>query len=197
MALRQRQRLLVEDGAERLGPAGRPDRLEHEAAVALAAGAVHDHAGDAQRGIEGLEAAHHRGGAPRLGPGVEDQHDGRAEPLRDLRRRPLVTRGLEAVEAAHDALDDDDVGARRVSRDALEDALAAAHPAVEVVRRAPAGARVEARVDEVGADLERLDREAAAAERLEQPERDRRLPDPGRHPRDDERAHGHPCRSGD
>src|SRR5213078_2830978 len=191
VSLWERQRLVAGDRAERRRAARGGDRVQHHAAVALASHAVDDDAGQAQFGIEALEAPNHRRGAPGRRPRVHHQHHGCVEPLRDLRRRALLARAVDAVEAPHHAFDHGEVGAARVTRDAREDGLAPAHPAVEVVRGVPGGERVEARIDEVRSHLERLDPEATPSERLEQPERDRGLADAGGHPRDHQHARGH------
>src|SRR4030095_386664 len=77
------------------------------------------------------------------------------------------------------------VGARRSMRDGLLHVALAAHPAIEVVRGAPGDELVKAGIDEVGADLEGLDRQAPPTKRLEQPERDGGLADSARRARDD------------
>src|SRR5439155_26989475 len=194
--LRERQRRVAGDGAEWRRAARVGDRVEHRAAVGLAAHAVGADAGEIQRWVQALEAANHGRGAAGRRPGVHDQQDGRAQPLRDLRRRARVAPAVDAVEAPHHALDHREVGATRVARDTGQHRLTSAHPAVEVVRRAPRGERVEARIDEVGPRLERLDPEAAPSQRFEEPERDRGLAHPGHHPRDHERTRGHHRRSG-
>ena len=181
-------RVVARDGADRHRTARRADRVPDPACVRGAAHAVGDHRGDAQGRIEALEAQHGRRRAARLRARVHDQHHGGAEPLRDLRRRARVARTVEPVEAAHDALDDRDVDVGRVPGDRREHGVAAAHPPVEVVRRAPRRHRVQAGIDEIGTDLEWLHGESAAAQRAEQAERDRRLSDAARDTRDDEDA---------
>ena len=195
VSLRDRQRLVAGDGAERRRAARVGDRVEHRAAVGLAAHAVDDDAGEIERRVEILEAANHRRGAAGGCPGVHDQHNGRAQPLRDFRGRALLAPAVDAVEAPHHALDHREVRVLGLASDAGQDRLTPAHPAVEVVRRAPRGERVEARIDEVWPHLERLDPEAAPSQRFEEPERDRGLAHPGRHPRDHEHSsHVRPCR---
>ena len=189
IALRHRPaRVLASDAAQGDGAARRADRLHHRACVCLATNAVEDGGGDIQGRIEAFEAQHRRRGAARLGGGVDDEDDRCAEPLGDLRGRSGVAAGVGAIEAAHDTLDDRDVGVRRVTRDGGHDGLATAHPTVEVVRGPAAGHRVQTRVDEVGPDLERLHDEPAAPERSQQPKRDRRLADAARGTGDDEDA---------
>jgi len=163
------------------------------ASVIQAAHAVGDDADDAQRRIEALEAEGNRAGTAGQRAGVEDQHDRRRQPLGELRRRAVLRRGVDAVEAAHHALDEGDVGPRRNPRDDVEHALAAAHPAVEIVGRPAGHDGVQAGVDEVRPDLEGLHGEAAAPQRRQQTERDRRLADAAGHARHDEDArHGRP-----
>ena len=170
------------------GATRRTDRLAHPARVRVAANAVDDHRGDVQRGIEALEAEHGGRGAARLGGRVHDEDDRRPQPPGDLRRRAGVAAAVDAVEAAHHPLDDRDVGLRGAPRDGGQHGLAAAHPAVEVVGRAPRRDLVQPGIDEVGTDLERLHAEAAPAQRAQQSERDRRLADAARRARDHENA---------
>jgi hypothetical protein len=151
------------DGADWNGPACRSDGLTHHARVRLAADAIDDDRRHGQRRIETLEAEHRGGRAARLRVSVDDQDDGRAQPLRDLGRRAVLARTVDAVEAAHHTFDDRDVGIGRAARDGVQHRMATAHPAVEVVRGPAARDFVQPRVDEVGAHLERLHDEAAPA----------------------------------
>jgi hypothetical protein len=83
-----------------------------------------------------------------------------------------------AVEQAHHALDDGDVGRARVQRAAQEqrgDPLLADQPGVEVAARPPGRQTVVAGVDVVGADLVRGDGEPAGGERGDEPGGDRGL----------------------
>ena len=139
--------------------------------MGVAADAVGDHGADPQLRIETLEAQHDGRGTPRLARRVDHEHHGRIEPLRDLGRRAVLARAVDAVEAAHHALDHDEVGVDAVAGDGCAHRIATAHPPVEIVGRTPRDQRMEAGIDEVGADLERLDREPAPPEGLEQTER--------------------------
>jgi hypothetical protein len=190
MALGQRHAVVAGDGADDDGATAGADRRAQPVAVPRPTDAVEDDARDAEPGIERLEAVHHGGRAPRLPAGVEHQHDGRLEPPRELAGGAGVTRRVRAVEASHHALDDREVGVGGVTGDRGDRVGAAAHPAVEGVRRPSGDDLVEARIDEVGTDLEGLDDEAAAAVGLEQAERDRRLADTAARTRDDEHAAG-------
>jgi hypothetical protein len=185
VTLRQDERGIVADGAERLGPARTADGLGDEARVRGAAHPVGDDAGHAQIAIERLEAEHDRARAAGQGRGVEHEQHRRVEPPGDLGRGAIRADTVHAVEAAHHALDHDDVGVPRSLRDRVEHALAPAHPAVEVVRRPAGHSRVQTGIDEVGPDLEGLHGEPTAAQRLEQPEGDRGLAHPAGHTRHD------------
>ena len=77
------------------------------------------------------------------------------------------------------------------ARDHVQHALAPAHPAVQVVRGAAGDDRVQAGIDEVGADLEGLHGEPATPQRFEQPQRDRRLAHAARDTGQDDRAGAH------
>src|SRR5439155_559829 len=123
------------------------------------------------------------------------QYDGSAQPLRDLRRRALLARAVDPVEAPHHALGHGQVRVLGLASDARLHRPVSAHPAVEVVRRAPSCERVEARIDEVGPHLERLHPEAARSQRFEQAERDRCLAHAARHPCDDDHTRCHRRRS--
>ena len=195
MPFGQRERVPGRQVPERDGAAPRGHRVAKPAPVDVTGHPVEDHPGQLEVRIEPLEAQHHRARAPCHRPGVDDQDHRRAEPLRDLRGRARVALGApapSAIEAAHHALDEREVGARRLARHRRPHLLSRAHPAIEAVRRAAGHERVEAGIDEVRADLERLHREPASAQRLEQAEGDRGLPDAAPDPRDDERGDHRP-----
>ena len=187
MPLGEGQRLPVWQVSERDRPAARRHRLAEPSPVRVPGHPVEDHPREVELRIEGFEAQHHRARAPRHRPGVGDQDHRRAEPLRDLGRRALVALGPPPVEAAHHTLDEREIGVRRVLRHGGAHVIARAHPAVQAVGRTPRHEGVEAGIDEVGADLEGLHLETAAAQRLEQAEGDRGLAHAAPHPRDDER----------
>src|SRR5262249_36056764 len=98
-----------------------------------------------------------------------------AQPFGDLSRRAGVAGRVDAVEAAHHALDDRNVGVAGPPRDGVEHRVASAHPAVEVVRRPAACDRVQPRIDEIGTDLERL-HDATAPRAARGPGRGARAP---------------------
>ena len=188
VALGQREVVAARQEAHRHRAAGPLERVGEPLRVPVTADPVEDHGREAERGIEPLEAEDDRPRAPRQRPGVHHEHHRRAQPFRDLRGRAVLALSVEAVEAAHHALHQRQIGAGRLAGDRLADVVARAHPAVEVVRGPAAHDRVEARIDEVGADFERLRHQAAPTERLEEAERDRRLADPARDARDHEEA---------
>ena len=111
MPLGQRERLLAAQGAQHAGPARGLHRVGQPLRVQVAADPVEDHARHVQVGVEALEAQHGGRGAPRLRARVHDQHDRRAQPLGYLRGGTVLARAVDAVEAAHDALDQAEVGA--------------------------------------------------------------------------------------
>ncbi len=188
VALGQPELVTARQEAHRHRAAGPLECVGEPSRMPLTADPVEDHGREAERGVEPLEAEDDRPRAPRQRPGVHHEHHRRAQPFRDLRGRAVLALSIEAVETAHDALDQRQVGAGRMAGDRLADVVRRAHPAVEAVRGPAAHDRVEAGIDEVGADLERLRHQTASTERLEQAERDRRLADPARHARDHEEA---------
>ncbi len=155
---------------------GAGDPIEHDAGdldVVAMPGEALD-----QRGRRGAHAAH-----------VDDQHDRQIEQARQIRGRALAVAG--AIEQAHDPFAEHQLAA--VCDPVAEgcEGLDAHRPAVEI-DRGPAGrAGMEGRVDVVGADLERADREASAPEGAQQGQRDRRLAAPGRRRGDDDPGRAH------
>ena len=186
VALGEDERALVGQGAQHAALAGLGDGVAKPLPVDRATRAIEDDAGQLHVGIEALEAQQHRGGAPGHGARVQHQHDGRAQPLGDLGGGTRLARALEPVEAAHDPLDHREVGIGRVPSHRRHGVVVPAHPAIEVVRGAPGGEGVEARVDEVGTHLEPLHGQSPTAQRLQDSERDGGLSHPARHPGDDE-----------
>ena len=83
--------------------------------------------------------------------------------------------GGDAVEQAHGALDDEEVGMRGVPGHQRIDQRRRHGPAVEIEARPPGRRGMKARVDIVGADLGRLHHDAAPAERRQQRQRQRGL----------------------
>ena len=175
------------------GFGGGPRERRAEALLVRAAlRLVEDDAGDGELLVEGEGALEHRrGGSRRVRGAVEDEQDGRAEGLGDVRGAAALV-PVGAVEQRLPALDDGDVGGVRDARDARQVVLAREHPTVEGVRRAARRRLVQERVEGVGAHLERLHAEAALAKRRHQPDRDRRLPGPGLRPGDDDDLHRAP-----
>ncbi len=95
------------------GDAERVEGLAEHPLVDGGADAVQDDAGDAQFRVEGRVAVDHRGHRAGHRPRVHDEHDWRAEELGDVGGRGELPAAALAVEEAHDALDDRDVGAAR------------------------------------------------------------------------------------
>ena len=142
----------------------------------LAADAVQHHPADPHVTLVGGEAAHHGRRRLRLPGDVDDQQHRQAEPRGEVGRRagPERRRG-DAVEQAHGALDDEEVGMRGVLGHQRIDQRRRHGPAVEIEARPPGGRGMKARVDIVGPDLGRLHHDAAPAERRQQRQRQRGL----------------------
>ncbi len=82
--------------------AERLDRVDHEAAMPLAADTVDDHAGDLEAPVVSRAALDDRGGRLGLARDVDDEEDRHAERGRDVRRRAAApARRGHAVEQPH------------------------------------------------------------------------------------------------
>ena len=169
-------------------------RVAEQALMVRRTDLVEDHAADAGPLIPRRETVQ-QGGGRRADPGrVDHQHDGRAEQPRDVRGRREVPAAGRAVEQAHHALDDRDVGRGRGAGPVGEhrhDLVLADQPRVEVAARASGRQRVVAGVDVVRADLVWRDGQAALAQRAEQPGGDRCLAVTAARGRDDDTRHGY------
>mmetsp|Transcript_8788 Transcript_8788/g.39994 ORF Transcript_8788/g.39994 Transcript_8788/m.39994 type:complete len:502 (+) Transcript_8788:4644-6149(+) len=159
----------AEDGR---ADAGVLDGVADELLVRGVLGLVQDDARDREFVVEGEVAFEERSGGSRGEPvAVEDEDDGRAEPLGELSGAALLIAEGSVVEPVA-ALDDGDV---RVPREPLRDGqvvLLREHPPVEVVAGLAGGGLVQERVQEVGSHLEALDAQAALAEGRHQADRD-------------------------
>jgi hypothetical protein len=102
-------------------------------------------------GAEVGESAGERGDGLALAGDVEDEDDGQAQGGGEIGGR--AGRAVGAVEQAHDAFDQQEVGGG-IAEDA-GDGAGAHGPGVEIRASAGAGDLVEARVDVVGADFSR------------------------------------------
>jgi hypothetical protein len=98
------------------------------------------------------EPADERRDGPAHRSGVHDEHDRRIDELGHVGRAALHVRA-DAVEKAHDALDDEELRPLARHRGGLARALVAAEPRVEVARGPTGREAVVARIDEVGSDL--------------------------------------------
>ncbi len=127
----------------------------HDFGVAVAGDAVGDDAGQGDVGPIGGKAMDQCGQGLGLVAGIDDENHRQAESRRQIGRR---TRGaMGAIEEAHDALDDDEVG---IAAGRLEEGGTArlAHgPGIEIGAGPARGMGMKARVDVVGADLGRGD----------------------------------------
>ena len=128
MALGQRERSIARDGAENWNvEAG--DRVRHEPHMPLAADAVQHHPADPHVTLVGREAAHDSRRRLRLPGDIDDQQHRQAEPRGEIGRRPgPERRGGDAVEQAHGAFDDEEVGMRGIFGDQRIDQRQAAWP---------------------------------------------------------------------
>ena len=123
---------------------------------------------------EALKAANHRCDATSHAAGIHHQNHGRTEAL--CQGRVTVTAiPADAVEKPLGPFDDADVGPGRVAYEGRRDLVAVHGVKVQVVAVAP-GSRAEPQgIDEVGALLEGLHRQAAGPQRRAQPDTDNSL----------------------
>ena len=170
--------LVLADGAEHGHVRVVRKRRAQLALVACAAHLIEYHATDANVVVgalaEALEAANHRCDAAGHAPGIDDQNHRRAEALRQ-RRVAVAAIQADAVEKPLGPFDDADVGPGRVAYEGRRDLVAVHGVKVQVVAVA-SGSRTEPQgIDEVGALLEGLHREAAGTQRRAQSDADNGL----------------------
>ena len=123
---------------------------------------------------EALKAADHRCDAAGHAACIDHQNHRRAEALRQG-RVAVTAIEADAVEKSLGPFDDADVGPGRVAYEGRRDLVAVHGVKVQVVAVAP-GSRTEPQgIDEVGAFLEGLHREAAGTQRRAQPDADNGL----------------------
>jgi hypothetical protein len=140
-------------------------RLAQQIEMPRAADAVAQHAGDSQLAIEVGKAVYECGDAARHAAGVAHEHDGSTQPLGDLRAGARFARWGGAVEEAHHAFDQCDIGTGRGALEAREHRIATHHPAIEVVTRLAGRERVVRRIEVVGSALEHGHAQATFAQR--------------------------------
>ena len=146
VALRQRRLRIAQ---QRAVPAhARRQRGAQHRHMRRAPGPVGQHAGERQAGPIARQAVGHRAEGLGHGPGVDDRHDRNAEERRDIRARRA------AVEQAHDALDDDEIGFVRRGGQAPARIGLTAHAQVEVVHRRAARDRMDLRIEKIRPALE-------------------------------------------
>ena len=131
--------------------------------MAVAADAVGNESREVQIGVESPKAKRDRAGASSHLGRINDQDHGRIQKLRRGGRASRVVVIGEPVVETHHPLDDGDVDFTRRASKRGQQAIRRDHPGVEVAARTSGGQRVVGRVDIVGADLERLDRQPAGA----------------------------------
>ncbi|MNT01355.1 hypothetical protein D3C72_1358170 [compost metagenome] len=121
--------------------------LQH-VGMALAGHAVGQHAGPGQARAEVLQAVGQRAEGAGHGLGVDHGQHGQAQALGQLGRAG------RAVEQAHHAFDDHQVGLARGGMQARAAVGLAGHPQVERMHRRAGGQREPVRIEEVGPALE-------------------------------------------
>ena len=126
---------------------------------------IDDDPGQGNVGVEDLVAARDRGRAAGHGPRVDDEHHGGTEQLSHLRAASRVVVVGEAVEQAHDALDDGDVRVASRASKKCGHTLPRDHPCIQGARRTPRGEGVIRGIDVVGPHFERLNGQAATPQR--------------------------------
>ena len=175
MALGQRDLVVSGQRADDRDP-HRLDRLDDEPAMALAADAIDDDAGDAEPRVIGRAALDDRRRRLRLPGDVEDEQDRKPKRRRDVGRgaaAPAFRRN--AVEQPHRGFAEREVAFGRRLRGDRGQKLGRHGPGVEIDALAPRRRGVEGRIDVIGAGLEADHIDAAALERAQEAECRRRL----------------------
>ena len=172
------------------------DRIGDQAAMALAADAIEDHARDGDVGIVRGESAHHSRGGLRLRAHVKHQKHRHGKTRGEIGGRASApARSRHPVEQPHDAFDHQELAIAHAFGDQRVDEGRRHRPSVEVESLCSGGGGVKRGVDIVGTGFRRLDRDALALERREQAERDGRLAGAGIRRCDDEPARRHDAAS--
>ena len=183
--LRNPHRLDMGECAEHRHPCQRPDGVLDDAAPVVVGHVVEDHADDAVRVVELLDAE--RGGGSRFagGPSVDDQHDRGGDDLCDLEGAAgeagvgvggRVGGHAVAVEQAHRTFNDDPIGTEGPMGEGPADAVGAKQPGVEVAARPATCMREIGGVDEIGPHLEGLDGASSSAQCGSETQADRGFP---------------------
>ncbi len=175
VALGQGQRLAARQRAEH-GEAGGFNGIGGETAVAFAGDAVQHDAADAHARVQrGATGGHGRGGL-RLPRDVEHQQHRQAEPGGEVGGGAGLARGSgHAVEEAHRALADQQVGAGRRAPRQRADECRRHRPGVEVEAVATGRGGVEGGIDVVRPVLAGRHRDPGAGEGAQQAQRHHRL----------------------
>ena len=139
--------------------------------------AVEDHAHDVEPRVERGKPVNDRGHAARHTGGIDYQDDRQPQPFRHFRGTAGLVIPVAAVEQPHHAFHDAHGAVMQATRERVAVVCARQHPAVEVSGLPAADHGVVARIDEVRADLERLNGHAAIPERGEQSEGQRGFAD--------------------
>ena len=177
MARGQLDARIVRDRAE-YGNAERLDRLAQNCRMFRAAHPVEDDAGHVAALPVVGEALDQRRRRLRLRLGVDYQHHGQVERLRQVSGRADARPG--AIEQAHHTLDHDQLGLRPGQRSQRPDTLGRHGPAVEIEARATARRLMKPGIDVIWAHLGRRDPVACPRQGAQQPQRHQRLARAGR-----------------
>ena len=159
-------------------------RLAQQQFMALAGGAVEDHACQVQVFAITRETMYQRRRRLGLVAAIQREQHRQSEHHREVSRRAL--RPARAVKQAHDAFDDQEV---RVARQFCYQPLDLAwrhRPGIEVVAGPPGGRLVEARIDVVRAHLGRCHTHSTVSEGSQKSQRYQRLAAAGRRRGDDD-----------
>ena len=150
------------------------ERLPQLPGLPIRSDLVENDSGDPRFAVEGRIALHQRGDPASHAAAVDDEHDRRAEELRQS-GAGIGALDIDAVVQALVSFDQGDVGAARVASERRQDLGARLGVEVEIVAGAAARALEPHRVDVVWPFLEGLDNYPFAAERRRQADRQRRL----------------------
>ena len=193
---RRGHRLGAPDGAEYRHPDA-VQRVQQQLLVPVRADPVEYDPGQLSLRVVAAEAGHQRGHRAPGRRGIDDEHDRRVQQPGQVggggEVRVVATRPVRrhAVEQAHHALDDRDIGARRAVQEQRDHQLLAAQHGIEVAARPAGGQGVIAGIDVVRACLVPGHPQSSLGHRCHQAGGHGRLTAPGGRGRDDEPWHGY------
>src|SRR5438067_1579564 len=152
---------------------------------------VEDHAGEQQLRIVPRKAADQRGGRGALPPRIDHQHDRPAGQPGQFRSRTGLAIGPGAVEQAHDAFAQHEVGTRLKFCDESRKGGRTHRPRIQVDARCAARSGMKGRIDIVGPCLRSGDAYSTASQIPKQGGRDQRLAAARGRRGEDQPASGH------